>query len=187
MLCRYGININIIEGVNMRTISSSIAILLVSLLNNEPIDVNKYMNENIQPTVKSSHSPTDVEDIKLSELRNTVSKLTKKSEQLMHIIAALDIEDFEDKDISKSLKKLYNETEEIIKVSEYRFKSTKGSFKNEHEKVLYHTTVLNTYVFALIDEDLKEITGFKRTVPEDIFTTGKNLYAMHVKAERIFA
>jgi len=177
----------------MSTISSNIAMLLVSLLNNDPVHVDKYMNENIQvPVAQVGHSLEDLEEIKqrdlqLHELSDMVSELTNNSEKIMHLIAALDVEDFSDGDILTSLKKLHTMTEEVIKVSKKRFESSEGLVKSEHEKVLYYTTVFNTYIFALIDEDLQKITGFKRTVPTDMFKVGKDLYSMDKKAEEMLA
>lgn len=177
----------------MSPISSSITVLLVSLLNNDPASVHKYIDETtIQtPVVKVGHSLEDLQelqqrDVKLHALSELVSDLTSESEKIMHLIAVLDAKDFSNPEISKSLKELYSKTKKVLAVSESRFKNTDGAFKAEHEKVLYYTTVLNTFVFALIDEDLQEITEFKRTVPEDIFTTGKKLYAMDVRAQGLF-
>lgn len=175
----------------MHTIRSGIIMALVSLLNNEPINVNKYVNENIQTFSYVGHSLKDLEFIKqrdaqLNELKELVSNLTNKYEKIMHLTAALDIKDFSDDKINNVLSDLYERTEKVIIASEYHFKNSQGAFKDEHEKVLYHAIVLDTYLFALIDEDLQKITAFKRTVPEDIFATGKRLYAMDKRAEGIF-
>lgn len=177
----------------MSTLSASVAILLASLLDNAPIDMHKYLEETNQPSYsKVTHSIKDVQiikekDEKLKELSNIVSSLTEESLQFMHLIATLDTKAFTYDDVMKLINELYSKTEKVLEVSEYQFKNTAGSFQKEHEKVLYYTTVFNTYLFALIDEDSREITNFKRTVPENIFETGKKLYAMNVRAQGMFA